>query len=140
MGLLSFIGDIFSPATKLIDDLHVSDAEKMELRNQLADIQAKAQAKLISLEEKRLEAHSKIVVAEMSSSNKLASSWRPLSSLSLVILVILGSFGIVEVSKDLYSLLEILLGTYAGSRGLEKIASTIKLGSMKKWAIKKEES
>lgn len=132
MGLLSFIGDIFSPATKLIDDLHVSDAEKMELRNQLADIQAKAQAKLISLEEKRLEAHSKIVVAEMSSSNKLASSWRPLSSLSLVILVILGSFGIVEVSKDLYSLLEILLGTYAGSRGLEKISSTIKLGSMKK--------
>lgn len=129
MGILSFIGNIFKPATELIDNLHVSDEEKLTLRNELASIQEKAQSRLIELEQSRLEAHAKIVQAEMSSSNKLASSWRPISSLALVTIVILGSFGIVKVGKELYDLLEILLGTYVGSRGLEKIVSTVKLGS-----------
>ena len=129
MSILGFIGSLFKPASDLVDNLHVSDEERLTLRNELAKIKAETQAKLIELEKSKIDAHSKIVQAEMNSSNKLASSWRPLSSLALVIIVILGSFGIVDVSSDLYDLLEILLGTYAGSRGLEKIASTIKQGS-----------
>ena len=42
MGLFDFIGGIFAPASKLVDDLHTSDEEKLTLKNELANIQAKA--------------------------------------------------------------------------------------------------
>ena len=38
MGLFDFIGSIFKPATKLVDDLHTSTEEKMKLKNVCMEI------------------------------------------------------------------------------------------------------
>jgi len=128
MGILSFIGDIFKPAADLVDELHVSDEERLTLRNKLAEIQANAQAKMIELEQAKVEAQMKIQVAEQRSGNWLSSSWRPLASLAIVTLIILGSFGVVTVTQDIYDLASVFLTGYAGARGAEKIASVIKFG------------
>lgn len=129
--MFDFIANLFNPVAKIIDDVTLSDEEKLKLRNELAQIQQKANAKIIELEQEKVRAHSEIVKAEMSSDNKLASSWRPLSCLALVTLVILGSFELVTVSSELYNLLNVLLGSYAGGRSLEKIAKVVKLGKGK---------
>lgn len=128
MGLFDFIGDIFRPATDLVDDLVVTDEERMALRNELADIQAKAQAKILELEKAKVEALANVQVAEASSKFWLTATWRPLSILILMTLVVLGSFGIIQIGPEISELLKLLFGVYAGGRSLEKISSVVKLG------------
>lgn len=128
MGLFSWIAGIFEPAVKLVDDLHTSDEEKMQLRNKLAEIQEKANAKLIELEKAKVEALSKVQVAESNSKYAITATWRPITSMLLVALIIAGSFGWVALGKEIYDLAEIMLGGYAIGRSAEKVAHVAKLG------------
>lgn len=128
MGLFDFIGGIFAPATKLIDDIHVSDEERLQLRNELAKIQAGAMEKLTELEKARLNAMSKVQAAEANSKHTITATWRPITSMVLVALIVAGSFGMVTVGPEIYDLAEIFLGAYAGGRSLEKVSSALKLG------------
>ena len=128
MSIFSFIAGIFEPATKLIDDLTTTDEEKMELRNKLAEIQERANAKLIDLEAKRLDAMSKVQIAESSSKYAITATWRPITSMALVGIIIAGSFGLCEVGTEVYDLAKVFLGAYTGGRSLEKLGSVIKLG------------
>ena len=128
MSLFDFLGGIFAPATKLIDDLHTSDEEKLQLRNELAKIQESAMERLTSLEKARLDALSKVQVAEANSKHWLTANWRPFTSVALVSIIILGSFGFVTVGPDIHQLATVFLGGYAGGRSLEKVALALKLG------------
>lgn len=128
MAFLSFISDIFKPATELIDSLVVTEDEKMKLRNELARMQADVQLKLIELESKALEADMKIREAEASSTSWLTQSWRPLCSILIVGLIVLGSFELVTLTPDIYELAKVFLGAYAGGRSIEKLGSVLKLG------------
>lgn len=132
MGLFDFIGSIFAPATRLVDDLHTSEEEKMKLRNELAKIQGQALEKVTELEKARFEAMSKVQVAEAQSSNKLTSSWRPISSLAIVAIVILASFGLVpQPAQQFYDLAQIILGGYVIGRSTEKLAAGVAQGFKK---------
>lgn len=128
MSIFNFIAGIFKPATDLIDNLHTSDEERMTLRNELAKIQEQANSKLIDLEAKRLDAMSKVQIAESSSKYAITATWRPITSMALVGIIIAGSFGLCEVGAEIYDLAKVFLGTYAGGRSLEKLGSVIKLG------------
>ena len=128
MGIFSFIGDIFAPAADLIDDIHVSDEERMELRNEFAAIQEKAQAKILELEMAKVNALANVQVAEASSEFWLTANWRPLSILILMTLVVLGSFDLIQIGPEISELLKLLFGVYAGGRSLEKISKVVKLG------------
>ncbi len=84
MEILSFISSIFKPAVDLVDELHTSDEEKGNIRNQLAAIQAGVQDKIIDLEAKRLEyekqlvdARSEVLTAEIQGKSWLQRNWRP---------------------------------------------------------------
>lgn len=126
--IASFISGIFSPASKLVDNLHTSDEERMQLRNELAKIQESAMSKMMDLEKTAMEAQSKVQVAEASSGYWLTANWRPLTSIIIVGLIVLGSFGWIEVGKEIYDLAEIFLGAYAGGRSVEKLGKALKLG------------
>lgn len=127
MGILDFIGGIFKPLTDTIDNVHTSTEEKQQLRNKLAEIQAGVQSKMIDLEAKRLDAMSKVQVAEASSKHTITAIWRPISSLMFVIVITLGAFHVIEKpDKEFYDLATIFLGTYAGGRSLEKIGAVVK--------------
>lgn len=128
----SFISGIFKPASDLVDNLHVSDEERGKLRNELAAIQEKANAKLVELEVARLDALSKVQVAEAGSKYMITAIWRPVCSLLLVGLIIAGSFGWVELKSEIYELSGLFLGIYGGGRSAEKaigkVADVVKLG------------
>ena len=128
MGIFSIIADLFRPAVDLVDELHVSEEEKLQLRNQLAEIQGGVQTKLIELQKAKVEALSKVQVSEASSKFWLTANWRPLCSIALVALIIVGSFGLVTVHQDVYQLATVFLGAYGLGRSGEKIGKIINLG------------
>lgn len=126
MSIFDFIGNIFKPASDIIDEIHVSDEERGVLRNKLAEIQAGVQTKLIDLEGKRLDAMSKVQVAESSSKYMITAIWRPVSSLAMVTIITLASFDLIEKpAAEFYDLAKVFLGAYVGSRGIEKSATAI---------------
>ena len=51
MNILSFIGEIFKPAAKLIDDLHTSDEEKLTLKINLLLYKIKCTVKLLIMKQ-----------------------------------------------------------------------------------------
>lgn len=113
--MFDFISNIFKPAATLIDELHVSDEERLKLRNELAKVQASMQAKSVEL-----------MSAEASSDHWIVAAWRPLCALCLFGLILLDGFKLVEAPPQVYSLAELFLGVYGGGRSLEKIAKGVR--------------
>lgn len=128
MSILNFIGGLFTPLTALLDEVIVDDEERGKLKNELAKIQSDAQSKIIELEKSRMEALSRIQVADSNSSHFLAANWRPMCSIAIVGLIIGSSFGLCTITPEIYELASVFLGAYAGGRSFEKIANVVKLG------------
>jgi len=129
--IAGFVSGIFSPAADLIDNLHTSTEEKQKLRNELAKIQAGALEKMNELEGKRLDAMSKVQVAEAGSKFWITAAWRPISSLMMVIVVTAAAFHIIpKPDAEFYELAKYFLCTYAGGRSAEQLGLKIasKLG------------
>ena len=128
MGLFDFISNIFSPASKIVDELHTSEEEKLKLKNELAKIQGKAQDRILDYESKLAEYRHKLLIAEANSPHPFVAMWRPICSTALVTIIVLASFGLCQPGPELYKLAEIFLGAYVGGRTIEKIVSASKLG------------
>jgi len=128
MSIFSFISNLFKPAADLVDSLHVSDEERGKLRNQLAEIQSKAQKQMLDYESKVVEARSKLMVAEAQSPHLITAIWRPVACLSLIVMIVLAAYGIGNPDKEVYELTKILLGAYASGRTLEKVVKVSKFG------------
>ena len=130
MGIIELIAGIFKPAAELIDNLHTSDEERLTLQKEMQRISAEFQGKVLEYESKLMDAQSKIVAAEASSSNWLASSWRPITMLTFLALVVLNGFDLLKNALDEHAwlLLQIGLGGYVAGRSGEKIVSQIAKG------------
>ena len=135
MNLLNLIGDIFTPAAKLIDDMHTSSEEKLVVKNQLMVIQAGVVGRAIDFETAQIRAKRDIIVAEAKSDSWLTRNWRPITMLSLVTAVLAYWFGLtptdpttglstipLSVVERMYELVKIGVGGYLTSRGIEKVA------------------
>jgi hypothetical protein len=115
MSIFDFIGNIFKPAVDLVDELHVSDEERMKLRNELAKIQAQMHAE-----------SAKLMTAEVKSEHFMVAFWRPLCVLILISLVVADAYGWANAPDQIYELANLFLATYAGGRSLEKITKAVK--------------
>ena len=125
MSILNLIAGIFKPAADLVDSLHDSKEEmgniavkKAELRNQLSQIEAQVSTKLIGLQSEVIAANSKIAIAEQEHGNLLSKSWRPITSLAFVSLLIAMGMGFVEFNQFLAGIAGSFLGIYAPMRSL----------------------
>lgn len=127
MGILSFISDIFKPAAKLVDDLSTSKEEKLKLKNEFFEIEHKLQEKILDYESKLLEAQSSIAKAEATGKSWMQRNWRPITMLTFLILVVLDSFGLlnVDLHPKAWTLLQIGLGGYVVGRSAEKIIPSL---------------
>lgn len=132
MGILGFISGLFKPATDIVNSLDIPGNKKRELQNALAEIQAKANEKLIDLEMAAIEGQTRRIEAEAKSENFLQANWRPASSLALIIAIIAASYGIGDPGDQLYHLAELVIGINMSSRGLEKVAKVGGLGAIVK--------
>lgn len=131
MNLLSLLPSIFKPATELVDKMHTSDAEKMELKNALFVSQAELTAKVLDYEKAVLKAQSDIVIAEAKGESWLQRSWRPITMLTLASLVVAHWLGYTAPGLSepevlsLLGLVKIGLGGYVVGRSAEKIAPQV---------------
>jgi hypothetical protein len=134
MSLLNFIGKIFEPAAKLVDDLHTSAEEKMVLKAEILKIQTGVLGEALQLEKAAIEAKTSIILQEAKADSWLTRSWRPILMLTLAGSVLAYWFGLtpsnpvtgesiipIEIINRMYSLVQIGVGGYIGSRGAEKI-------------------
>jgi len=122
MKFLDLVVGIFKPAAELIDELHTSEEEKLQKKNELLEIQAAAMDAALQYERDLMNAQADIVHAEASSEHWLTATWRPIVMLGLFSLVMLDSFGWLpnRLSEEAWLLLQIGLGGYVVGRSVEK--------------------
>ena len=137
MNVLGLIGQIFKPAMDMIDNVHTSTEEKLEQKAKLLDLQVGFMERGLEYELAQLEAKSRIIEAEAKSGNVLTSSWRPVTMLTFLALVVCDQFGLLtfRLAEDAWTLLQIGLGGYVVGRSVEKVVP-----AMTKAMKKKEET
>jgi hypothetical protein len=128
IGVTDLIANIFKPAANLVDELHTSDEERLTAKSKMLEVQAAAMQQVFDYETQALTARANIVNSEASSKNLLASSWRPLTMLTFLVLAVGDSLGLLAtpLRDEAWMLLQLGLGGYVVGRSGEKIAQTIK--------------
>ena len=126
MSIFNFLSNIISPVTKMIDEVHTSDEEREALRLEFYKLQFGIFEKTMEYEQQLLKAKSDIIVAE-AQGNWLTASWRPITMLTFLLLVVLDSFGLLAspLADEAWLLLQIGLGGYVTGRSLEKFVPKI---------------
>lgn len=134
MGITDIVSGILKPISDVIDHVTVSGEDKVKL--QMAQLQSgmAAQTAAAAYEAQLLDGQQKVITAEASSSNWLASSWRPITMLTFLALVVCNSFGWLAspLAPEAWSLLQIGLGGYTVGRSVEKVALPIVNAVLKK--------
>jgi len=125
---LNLIGQIFKPATELIDNLHTSEEEKLNAKTAMLEAQMGLGMKVLDYEAQLMQAKSSIVVAEAQGQSVLQRTWRPITMLTFLFLVVADSFGQLpfRLASEAWTLLQLGLGGYVAGRSGEKIVSTLK--------------
>ena len=115
MNILSWIGDLFTPALGAVDKLITSDAERLELSNKLAQIKAditikmiEYDSKVLDLQAKLIEATSQVAIAETKSESAFTRLYRPIIISCMFLMICLNYFGLlkIELPESSYKSLE----------------------------------
>lgn len=134
MGLSDIVSGILKPISDVIDHVTVSGEDKVKL--QMAQLQAGMAAATASqaYEVQLLDGQQKVIAAEATSGNWLTSSWRPITMLTFLALVVCDSFGWLHspLAPQAWTLLQIGLGGYTVGRSVEKVALPIVNAVLKK--------
>lgn len=127
MGFLETLTGLVNPVTKLIDDLHTSDEEKLQLKGELKRMELQLYSQVLNYEEKIASYRRDVIVSEAKSESWLTSSWRPIVMLSLMGLIFANQFGwlAVPLPPDAWTLIQIGLGGYAIGRSVEKVVPAL---------------
>lgn len=127
MNLLKLIGSIFKPAMEGLDALNTTEHEKLQQKAAMLETYVTAIDSGIRYEQEALKAKAKIIETEAASGHWITSTWRPITMLCLLGLVILDSFGWLAnpLSSEAWTLLQIGIGGYVVGRSVEKTATPI---------------
>ena len=128
------IGQIFKPAMQMIDDVHTSTEEKLEQKAKLLDLQVNFMEEGLQYELAQLEAKSKIIEAEAKSDHFLTATWRPITMLTFLALVVCDQFGLLtfRLADPAWTLLHLGLGGYVVGRSFEKVVPAMTAALKKK--------
>lgn len=127
MNWFSLVGSIFKPAADLIDNLHTSDEERLQVKQKMFELQVNAFEQAEKYETALLDAKKTIITAEAQSGSWIASNWRPVTMLTFLCLVVMDSFGWLAspLADEAWTLLQIGLGGYVVGRSAEKVTNVI---------------
>ena len=127
MSVLAFISGIFEPAVKLLDELHASEEEKLDMRRKIQQIENEFLSKVLDYETKLMDNQASIIKSEAAGQSWLQRSWRPITMLTFLALVVCDSFGLLtfRLANEAWLLLQIGLGGYVAGRSAEKITGQV---------------
>jgi hypothetical protein len=121
------VAGILKPVADIVEKVVVSGEDKAKL--QLAVVQGtiNASAQIMDYETKLLTGQQDIIKAEATSQSWLTRSWRPITMLTFLALVVADSMGWLHspLAPQAWTLLQIGLGGYTIGRSLEKLAPAV---------------
>ena len=136
---------LVAPIANLIDSLVTTDKEKGELKLALAGAQIGFANQVLDYELKIQQMQADVIKAEAQGNSWLQRSWRPITMLTFVSLIVLRWLGLAasnlspELELELFSIVKLGLGGYVIGRSFEKVApqvagaiSTVRIGKDKK--------
>lgn len=126
--MITLIGQFIEPAAKLIDELHTSEEEKLNAKTQMLGVQTSLVMEVLNHEAEIMQMKSNVIMAEAQGEGWLQRSWRPITMLTFLVLVVCDCFGLLtfRLSSEAWVLLQLGLGGYVVSRGGEKIVKSMK--------------
>lgn len=127
MNVLNLIGQIFKPATELIDNLHTSTEEKLAQKAVLLQLQTDFLKEGLEYEQEQLKQKAAIIMAETKSESWITRNWRPITMLTFLALVVLDQTGQLafRLADEAWTLLQLGLGGYVVGRSVEKVTPAV---------------
>ena len=127
MNLLGIIRDIFKPAVELVDALNTSEEEKLAVKAQTLHTYVNAIDIGLTYEQENLKQRAKIIEAEAKSEHWLTATWRPITMLTFLGLVVADQFGLLafRLAEEAWTLLQLGIGGYVIGRSAEKVGPGI---------------
>lgn len=128
-GLVDSVGSI-------IDSVHTSEEEKLTAKAKLRELETAATAQILSHAETLFQSQRDVLVAEAKGESAIQRMWRPITMLSFVFIIVNnfvivpyvsafgGSVPALEIPNGMWALLNVGIGGYIASRGIEKIVKT----------------
>ena len=126
--IVEIVSSVIKPLTDLADEMHTSDEERLTLKAKAFEVQAQLTVKIMDYEARLLEAQASVIKAEAGGQSWIQRSWRPITMLTFLALVVADTFGYTafRLADQAWTLLQIGLGGYVVGRSAEKIAPHIK--------------
>ena len=127
MSVWKFLGGLVDPVTRLVDDLHTSDEERLQIKGELFQLQSKITSQVLGYEQRLLDSKTQIITAEAQGQSWLQRSWRPITMLTFLVLVVADTMGWTQfrLAEEAWTLLQLGLGGYVVGRSVEKVAPRI---------------
>ena len=127
MSLLKIFSSLVKPVTELIDNVHTSEEERLEIKYKLFELQSSMAAAVLEYEAVLLKSKTAIITAEANGQSWLQRNWRPITMLTFLALVVMDTMGFTafRLSVEAWGLLKIGLGGYVIGRSVEKIVPKI---------------
>ncbi|USH01098.1 holin family protein [Grimontia kaedaensis] len=128
MSVWNLLSGLVAPVTNLIDELHTSDEERLAIKAKMFEMQMTLATQVMDYEARLMEAKTQVITAEAQGESWLQRSWRPITMLSFLGLVIADSFGVLafRLAPQAWTLLQIGLGGYVVGRSVEKVMPSVK--------------
>ncbi len=129
--IVDAVAGLFSGLVGAIDEWHTSDEEKLLAKGKIFAAQAGLLATVFDYEKETLAMQATIITAEAQGESWIQRSWRPITMLTFVALVVARWMGYSaenvtpELEEDLMLLIQIGLGGYVVGRSAEKVAKSI---------------
>lgn len=125
--ILDFISGAIKPVAGLIDNLHTSDEERLQVQQALTQLENQVTTRVLEYQAQLLASQSKIITAEAQGQSWLQRNWRPITMLTFLVLVVCDSFGLLafRLAGEAWTLLQFGLGGYVVGRSAEKIAPVV---------------
>ena len=118
----NFISGLIGPVTDLIGKFVEDKDAANQLRAEMFKVQTEVSMKMLDYERQLLDAQKSIIVAEAQGQSWLQRSWRPITMMTFLVLVVCDSFGWLAnpLAPEAWTLLQIGLGGYVAGRSIEK--------------------
>ena len=127
MGIFDFIGQLVKPISDVIIGLDGNAVKKQELTDAVTKLEIAFSEKVLDYEKQLMQNQTDIIKAEATSANWLTTSWRPITMLTFLFLVVLDSLGWLpfRLADNAWDLLKIGLGGYVIGRSAEKVVPNV---------------
>lgn len=124
---LQILGSLITPLFQAVDGLTTSDKERLELKNQLFAMQTQFASAVMDYEKSVMQLQASVITAEANGSSWLQRSWRPVTMLTFLVLVVCDSFGLLisPLADEAWTLLQLGMGGYVVGRSVERTAAQV---------------